>query len=97
MSRHTSLSTWGTPPGLRYHAWKGEVVAYHPGSSDTHLLSPIAGAVLEAVASGAQGEAAILSETAHQFDRGDRNDLAAAVAEAIATLARLGLLEPATP
>jgi len=77
--------------------WAGEVVAYHPGSGDTHLLSPIAGAVLQAVAGGAHDEAAIVSAVASRLDLNDGDGLAVMVEEAVATLTRLGLLEPVAP
>jgi len=97
MDRPAAVLMWQTPPGVRWHMWAGEVVAYHPGSGDTHLLAPVAGLVLQAVVSGVSSEEALCCHVAHRLDVDEGEDLAAAVAEAIATLARLGLLEPATP
>jgi len=94
---HPLIGRWITPAGVRWRQWEGEVVAYHPGSGDTHLLSPIAGAVLEAVAGGAHDEVAIVAAVAARLDLNDNDGLAAMVEEAIATLARLGLLEPVAP
>jgi len=83
---------WTVPPGVRWRAWEGEVVAFHPGSGDTHLLAPIAGALLEAVASGITSKEALLRHVAHHLDLPSDDALAAIVEEALATLVRRGLL-----
>ena len=57
MSRH-----WQLDPLVTSRRLDDELLAYHAGSGDTHLLTPFSGALLESLAGSGNGRSAELEE-----------------------------------
>lgn len=48
-------SRWLIDPLVTYRRLGEQVVAFHAGSGDTHLLSPVSGAILDVLSSAVDG------------------------------------------
>jgi PqqD family protein of HPr-rel-A system len=86
---------WRLIPGqsLRSREWDGEVALYNDLSGSTHLLDGAALDLLQAL-QAAPGDAASLAQRlAGRFDL-DGLELVAAIADMLAALAELDLVEP---
>jgi len=82
-------SRWRREPHVHCRRLGHSVVAYHAGSGDTHLLSPLSGAILEIMVEAPAGRGYEVSEI------GARRDLEATedeLLEALTTLADAGIV-----
>ena len=89
--------TWRIAPGqtLRHRNWQGEVVLYNDLSGDTHLLDESALHLLQALQNGPASEATLAAgvRAAFEADGGEVDD--ASVAQLLAELEALALIEQA--
>ena len=87
--------TWRIAPGqtLRHRNWQGEVVLYNDLSGDTHLLDESALHLLQALRSGPAVEPELAAGVRTAFD-GEVGEVAdASVAQLLAELEALALVE----
>jgi PqqD family protein of HPr-rel-A system len=89
--------TWRLTPGqaLRHREWGGEVVLYNDLSGDTHLLDESALHLLHALQDGPASERALAAAVRNAFEADDGEVDDASVAQLLATLAALALIEAA--
>lgn len=83
----------GVPDALHVRQWDDEVVLYHAATGATHLLSPEALVVLDALAAGPASETALAALLRARFEVDDTT-LAGDVARLLAQLAGFDLTEP---
>ena len=86
------LSRRDAPPR---HDWGDCVAVYNPVSGDTHLLDPVSGELLGAMAKNPQSAAALCQHVAHYLDIPNDASVATSVAQLLQHLDELGLIEPA--
>jgi PqqD family protein of HPr-rel-A system len=86
---------WRLTPGqaLACREWDGEAVLYNDLSGSTHLLDGAALDLLHALRDQPADAAALAARLADRFDAGD-DDLVSLIADMLATLAGLDLIEP---
>ena len=86
---------WRLVPGqsLNCREWDGEVVLYNDVSGSTHLLDGAALDVLQALRAGPLDAAGLAERLGDHIDAED-GDLSALIADMLAALARLDLVEP---
>ena len=89
--------TWRITPGqaLRHREWRGEVVLYNDLSGDTHLLDESALHLLHTLQDGPASERALAESMRLAFEADDGEVDDASVAQLLATLAALALIETA--
>ena len=83
------------PEELRWVEWGEEWLLYHGGSGDTHLLEPLAVEVLQALQHAPNTAAGLVEALAQEADEETRHHLSDYLDSLIATLGRLGVIEPA--
>ena len=90
-------STWGLcrGRGLMQRTWGNEVVVYDPRSGNTHLLDPVATAVLQHLNVSDRSAAAIAECLLTEFEADSEEDVLAAVHAALAKLQEIGLVQSA--
>lgn len=86
---------WRLVPGqsLRAREWDGEVALYNDLSGSTHLLDGAAFDLLRALQTAPGDAAGLAQRLAGCFDL-DGSELSAAIADMLAALAQLDLVEP---
>ena len=86
---------WRLVPGqsLNCREWDGEAVLYNDVSGSTHLLEGAALDVLQALRAGPLDAAGLAERLGDHIDTED-GDLSALIADMLAALARLDLVEP---
>ena len=82
----------GALPHLRY--WGGDYVVYSPLSGDTHFLDIATGEVLRSVIAAPQPLGALCARLGAFLELPDDERLAAHVAQILARLETLALVEP---
>lgn len=87
---------WRIAPGqsLRHRNWLGEVVLYNDLSGDTHLLDESALHLLQVLQGGPAEERALATSVRAMFEGEDGEVDDASVAQMLAELAALALIEP---
>jgi PqqD family protein of HPr-rel-A system len=91
-----TASRWqlAAPDELYVHVWDGEVAAYNGATGDTHLLSPLAAAILQSL----QRAPATLTELVEQVTSLDSpypaHELRRYVDLVLGDLRKLGIVEP---
>lgn len=84
------------PPAARRGVSRdGFVILYHRPSGQTHLLTPLAAALVEALAAGPADAGEALARLAAAYDLGDGDDPGAVIAARLDELAAAGLIRPA--
>jgi PqqD family protein of HPr-rel-A system len=93
---HSGL-TWRITPGqaLRHREWQGEVVLYNDLSGDTHLLDESALHLLHILQDGPASEPALAGAVRLAFEAEDGEVDDASIAQLLAKLAALALIEAA--
>lgn len=88
---------WRIAPGqaLRHRQWLGEYVLYNDLSGDTHLLADSAIDLLLTLQAAPAGARALAAGMRAKFEADDGEVDDAAVAEVLAELQALSLIEPA--
>ena len=98
---HSSTSQLGLPwritPGqtLRHRNWQGEIVLYNDLSGDTHLLDESALHLLQTLQSGPLAERELAARVRAAFEAEDGEVDDASVAQLLAELQALALIEVA--
>jgi PqqD family protein of HPr-rel-A system len=89
--------TWRITPGqaLRHREWQGEVVLYNDLSGDTHLLDESALHLLHILQDGPASESALAAGVRIAFEADDGEVDDASVAQLLARLQALALIEAA--
>ncbi|WP_426173108.1 HPr-rel-A system PqqD family peptide chaperone [Massilia sp. TWR1-2-2] len=80
---------------MRHRQWQGELVLFNDLSGDTHLLTEVALYVLLALQAGPASQTALAAAVRAEFDADDGEVDDAMVAELLADLHKLVLIEPA--
>ena len=75
--------------------WGDCVAVYNPVSGDTHLLDPVSGELLGAMAEKPQSTLALCGHVARYLDIPNDASVATSVAQLLQHLDELGLIEPA--
>lgn len=86
---------WRVIPGqsLRYRQWDDDTLLYNDLSGATHLLGPAALCLLETLRAAPAAETALADALRAAFEV-DEDTLAGELAELLAGLVRLDLIEP---
>ncbi len=87
-------STWALCPGnsLMQRTWGDETVVYDPLSGNTHLLDPVAAAVLDHLGDSEATATAIAEPLLAEFGAESEEDVLAVVRAALARLRDIGLV-----
>lgn len=73
--------------------WGNETVVYDPPSGDTHLLDPVAAAILDRLRTSDASATAIAESLLAEFNADSEEDVLAAVQAALAKLRDIGLVQ----
>jgi PqqD family protein of HPr-rel-A system len=76
--------------------WGDETVVYDPLAGSTHLLDPVAVAVLDALSVGCGSVTSITQSLLTEFEADSEADVLAAVQVALAKLRDIGLVQSST-
>jgi PqqD family protein of HPr-rel-A system len=79
-----------------YRTWGDETVVYDPLSGNTHLIDPVAAAVLDHLARSSGSVTALAGLLLGEFDADCEADVLAAVHAALAKLRDIGLVRSTT-
>jgi PqqD family protein of HPr-rel-A system len=94
----SSALCWRSVPAdaIAWHEWDGEFVVRNERSGSTHMLGPLAGAVLQVLlgADGALSNAEIGSGLGDQAAALDASERCTAIDAVLSEFRRLGLAEP---
>lgn len=85
------------PRGYPRRWWDHQLVVFHPGSGDTHLLNVVAGEVLESLQQSPADILELTSRVAARLDRGADPPLLPQIQELLKELDALGLVEAVLP
>lgn len=88
------VSKWSLADAVRWRQWDGEIAAYNDHTGDTHHLVDLTGWVFARLARCAASDEALLSDAAEAIELPAGTDLALAIADVVALLHRLQLIEP---
>ena len=88
---------WCTVVPLATRCWAGEYVVYSPLSGNTHFLDVLSGKILVAISSAPASESGLRRLTAEYLEVPDDESVAQHVADTLATLDELGLIERRRP
>jgi PqqD family protein of HPr-rel-A system len=77
--------------------WEDQLVVYHPGSGDTHLLNLVAGEVLESLQQSPANVVELTDRVALRLDRQPDEPLLAQIEQLLHELDELGLVEVVPP
>jgi PqqD family protein of HPr-rel-A system len=85
----------GADGRIAWRQWDGDYVVFNPASGDTHLLDIASGEVLVALRGGRASTEELAAHLADLLEIGTGDTVTSATEHILATLTRLGLVDPA--